>query len=310
MRKLARKLSTGRWLIGLTAVSALFLVVGTLLPGVLGKLFLVLGAGIGALVVVGTITSFKHEATLARSARAEQNASQKLLADQLAALNGAFEYGGIPSHVEAGETEHLGVDPFRSRGNGTVYSPGVITTTPVKDKPHAHTAGRLAATQEMGADSSLQLGRIYHASDSQRQRRGIWLGPVPGDVSEQEGWIIETIAPGVAMGRPNPGASYVVLNLADTACSAWEHLTSSLNVLSFHSVYEFVMQAKRNGAAIVLIREDVPSNLSAGLEQIADIALDGSLDVKSDDLYDSLPVFDFIRGVMGRSGKHSEVVEP
>lgn len=310
MRKLARTLSTGRWLIGLTAVSAFFLVVGTLLPGVLSKLSLVLGAGIGALVVIGAITSFKHEATLARSARKEMSAGQKLLADQVAALNGAFEYGGIPSHVDPGETEHRGPDSFGSRGTGSVYSPGVITATPVMDKPHAHTAGRLAAAQEMGGDSSLQLGRIYHASDSQRQRRVLWLGPLPDNVPEQAGWIIEPIAPGIAMGKPNPTASYVVLNLADTAFSAWEHLTSSLNVQAFHAVHEFVMLAKRNGAAIVLIREDVPSNLSAGLEQVADIELDGSLCTESDDLYDPLPVFNFIRNVLSKDGMQSQVVEP
>lgn len=306
MRALAQRLSTGKSLVGLTLAATLFFASGTLFGGAWRRLFLVCGIGTVSLLVLGLIVSYKQEVTLARASRRELELRQKRLAEQIGAAHGVLAFGDVAYSPLQGATDKDGGAAPRRFQTDSVYSPGTITATPVKSKPYAHTPGRVAADQDMEGDSSLQLARIYNASSGQRDRRVLWLGPVPNQISGNTGWVLEQVPPGAAMNRPHPAASYLVMNFSQTAFTPWEHVTSSPHTHTFRAVNGYVNQAKRNGAVVILIRETVPSHFTASLERVADVVLDSTLRPGAEETYESMPVFEFIRDAMEPGGESNE----
>lgn len=299
MRSLAQKISTGKWLLGLILVAALFFTAGILIDGAWKPLAYIPGVGALTLAAIGLLLSYKQEVTLARSARKELATSLGNLADQLRAVNGFLDLGSSQQSFDTQGASAGKENVPRVLSSGTVYSPGVIAATPVKGKPHAHTAGRLAAVQDMDGDSSLQLMRIFNSTQEQQVRRLLWVGPTADLSANPEGWLIDQVPPGAALGRPHPGAAYLVLNLAGTASTSWEHITSSVHTQAFRSMYAYAKSAKQNGAVVILIREEVPSHFTSAVEELADVVMDSSLEPNVEAQYTSMPVFDLIRDVAG-----------
>lgn len=134
MRTLAQKLSTGKWLLGLTVVVALLLGAGILLGGPWGTISLILGLGAAMLVTLGLIVSYKEEVTLARSARARLLRDLDILSDQLRAVNSALDLGVKELSAPQQETKHEGASSLRSLSAGSMYAPGAIAAAPVNSK--------------------------------------------------------------------------------------------------------------------------------------------------------------------------------
>lgn len=288
--KALKSLSSGRSMLICLVGFGLLSILGIVLPRGMGVVFQIVGliliTGFGA----GLTVFLKDEATRLRKDHRSRERNFDEMAEQLSSLTGLASLPSSPQ-VKTAEVQNNQAHPESSPVS--IFSPGAIAASTVLSKPAAHTAGRIAAQQEMSPDSDAKLATISRASGEQLVRQILWLGPVNHGGTEVEGWNIAPVKLQELYQRPNPTSTYLVLNLSSLSSSVWDNLTSSLNYEKFLRVSNYIRAAKANGTIVVLVPEPSPSHFSGSLRALADIVYTSNAEDR-DDYCVSLPLFQII----------------
>lgn len=302
MRRLVSRIATGRRILGLLALAAIAAAGGIVLPAPASRIFYLAATIAATLSAAGFLFSWKRDVALLRSAMRDAERNQAFLKDSLASINGVLELNRAVQDSSAFErSEPEKSEASESRNPSSIYSPTVITASAVLAKPNAHVAGRGAAEQTMAPDSLAKLDSILRAQGTQKVRRVMWIGPFDERMSEEPNWTVSTIGHGLEFGRPDPTATYLVVNFRSCAFTKWSYFQSSLNFERFQGLQEFIKETRGNGTIVILVRSLVPDHFSQSLENVVDVICDEHFEPIGQSDFDSMPVFNFIERVVGGS---------
>lgn len=295
MKAKVYKLTSGRWMMTFAAIAAALLIAGIVSYGWLQTALLAVASGAFAISVLGFLASWKVESTTTRAANRDLSDRMRALENDMSSLSGRVEFFGLADS---------GTEAQRPVSNSSIFSPQVITSSTVLSKPDSHHAGRIAANQQMSADSFVKMSQIANATTSQRNRKVSWLGPIMDAEAEVEGWEISQVQPGISIGTPNPASAYLVVNLAGTEFTPWDYLTESLSYASLRSTTEYIKKSKDLGTVIVVCRADVPSHFASTVESYSDLLLDAHGAPVSESDFLGLPITNLVSGILNKQGEH------
>lgn len=299
--RIIRKLATGRCIVFFVGIATVGLIGGMFAPAILGRFLFAAATMAAGLAIAGFLTSWKKDIAELRAVSRESAHVQKMLGARLDSINGTLEL----SHFADAEKLPASADESKSinadiKKTGSIFSPSAITASSIIAKPNAHLAGRGAAAQSMSADSPSKLNSILRANVSQKARRVMWVGPLNLErVRENSDWEVTSFGDGLDFGRPDPTATYLVVNLQENEFTKWDNLQSSLNFEKVRGLLDFIRETKRNNTIVVLLRSSSPDHFSYSLEGSADVICDEDLKPIEQSDVESLPLFNFLKHAVG-----------
>lgn len=263
----------GRGLIILIGISALLLVGAIVTSGSdISRAFLASTVVIGFVFAAMSISARKQsegttKEALRRTSRmehqlkklSEATQEQKRRADQEKLLSLATDLAGAQEGAE--------------RASHSVFSPATIPAVHIIGRPESHTAGRVAAEQEMENDSSDILNALFKAPPEAWTRRIELIGSKQRAESLSGLAEVERILAPHLMGNPSVDTSYLVIDEAQFSQGAWAGLLSTQKASSFFALLKHIKQAKENGTVVVVCPSETSNHFTDELRQRATVVL-------------------------------------
>lgn len=265
----------GRGLTLLAAASGVLLIAGIVVGGGNASRALLVGAALlGVFFAAMSISAQKHaegliKDSLRRSARLESQV--KSLVDAAQEQNRLAERQALNT-LTVGITEK---EKSQGRQLHSVFAPATIPASHIVARPAAHTAGRIAADQEMNEDSSDVLHALMNASTDAWTRKVELIGSasVEGDLREIAE-VTRIRAPHL-LGKPASDASHLIVDENQLERGLWSGLLSTQKTAAFFSLLEHIAKAKENGMIIVVLASDTSNHFTDELRSQATVVVRG-----------------------------------
>ena len=265
----------GRGLTFLATGSGMLLIVAIVVGGGLACRVLLVGAALlGVFFTAMSISARKHaegliKDSLRRSARLESQV--KGLFDAAQEQNRLAERQPL-STLTAGFTEKEG---SQGRHPHSVFAPATIPASRIIARPTAHTAGRIAADQEMNEDSSDVLHTLMNAPSDAWTRKVETIGSLRVEECLREVAQVSRIRAPHLLGKPDPDASYLIVDENQLERGLWSGLLSTQKTIAFFSLLEHIAKAKENGAVVVVQASDTSNHFTDELRSQATVVVRG-----------------------------------
>lgn len=265
----------GRGLTLLAAASGVLLIAGIVVGGGLASRALLVGAALlGVFFAAMSISARKHaegmiKDSLRRSAHLEHQV--KRLVDTAQEQNRLTERQSLNT-LTAGITEK---EKSQGRQLHSVFAPATIPASHIVARPAAHTAGRIAADQEMNEDSSDVLHTLMNAPSDAWTRKVELIGPASVEEDLREVARVSRIRAPHFLGKPDPDASHLIVDENQFERGLWSGFLSTQKTIAFFDLLEHIAKAKENGAVVVVQASDTSNHFTDELRSQATVVVRG-----------------------------------
>ncbi|MTD90652.1 hypothetical protein HMPREF3056_07235 [Corynebacterium sp. HMSC056F09] len=265
----------GRGLTLLAAGTGVLLIAAIVVgEGLASRVLLVGAALLGVFFAAMSISARKHaegliKESLRRSVRLQKQL--KSLSDAAQEQNRLAERQPLNT-LTAGFTDK---EENQGRHPHSVFAPATIPASRIIARPTAHTAGRIAADQEMNEDSADVLHTLMNApSDAWTRKVEIIGSPCVEECLREVAEVSRIRAPHL-LGKPDPDASHLIVDENQLERGLWSGLLSTQKTIAFLDLLEHVAKAKENGAVVVVQASDTSNHFTDELRSQATVVVRG-----------------------------------
>lgn len=156
----------------------------------------------------------------------------------------------------------------------SIFAPSTIPATQILGRPTAHTAGRLAAEQEMEHEGSIALQAMMSARSESWVREISLIGSQALKESLAQVGKVERVVGPHLMGQVGSKTSYLVIDEKEFLEGPWQGILSAQKTGLYLKLSEYVSDARERGIVVVVLAKDSISHFTNDLRDSADVVLD------------------------------------
>ena len=265
----------GRGLTLLAAGVGVLLIAATVVGEDLTIRVLLVGAALlGVFFAAMSISARKHAEGLIKESLRRSARLQK----QLKSLSDAAQEQNRLAERQPLNTLTAGfINREESQGQQlhSVFAPATVPASRIIARPTAHIAGRIAAEQEMNEDSGGVLHTLMDAPSDAWVRKVEIIGSPRVEECMHEVAEVSRIRAPHLLGKPDPDASYLIVDENQLERGLWSGLLSTQKTTAFFGLLEHIAKAKENGAVVVVQASDTSNHFTDELRNQATVVVRG-----------------------------------